>query len=119
MKRGRNEPNESLQYLYNKYSACYSGEGGGLGEMIKQAMLLGENSCSLFEEYASASEPSLSADDLVRMFEDGLGDAYPSIRSLIEVETVRGFRRVIKLRTALTRDCVVPIISVQYILVWK
>lgn len=83
-------------------------------------MSIGENACSLFEEHASSFlDPTVSADDLQALFKEGLGYyGYPSIRSLIEGH-LKEYRHILELRVALTRDCVMPIVSVQYILVWK
>lgn len=108
--------NDALEHVYHKYSAYYGPGESILSEMIKKAIEIGEHSCSVFEEYASLSEPSYNADDLERLFDKGVKDA-PSIKRLVKYH-VPECRHILKIRTALTRDCDTPIISVQYIIVW-
>lgn len=112
--------NDSLRLIYDKYKHSYKGEQGYvvLQQMIQEANKLGESACTLFEEHASPFlDPSVTADDLVRIFEDGWEDA-PSIRELIEPH-LKQYKQILKFRTALTRDCVSPVVSVQYILVCR
>lgn len=102
-------------FIYEKYFAYYS-EEGTLKKMIETARAIGEYSCTLYEEYATINEPTLSGDDLERLFEDGI-EGRPSLHSLIEGH-LSEYRHILKFRTALTLDCS-PMISVRYILVWK
>jgi len=110
-----------LLSVYEKYRALYGeDQGEALREMINKARRLGESSCSLFEEHASAFDPSLTADHLECLFERGLDTRRPSIQSCIESRLDRSaYRHILKFRVALTRDCIIPAVCVHYVLVWK
>ncbi len=108
--------NTEQRYIYEKYFDYYGTQEGTLRGMILAAVKLGENACNLYEEYASPSEPSVTGDDLERIFEEGI-EGRPSIQSLIEGRA-KGYRHILKFRTAVTLDCT-PTVSVRYTLVWK
>ena len=104
-------------FIYEKYFNHYGGEKSTtLQKMIVDAKRMGENACSLYEEYASEFDPGVSADDLECIFEYGI-EGRPSIRSLIEEQAIQ-YRHILKFRTAILLDSF-PSISVRYILVWK
>lgn len=104
-------------FIYEKYFAYYGREGmTTLIEMIGNARQMGETACILYEEYASECDPSVTADDLERIFERGL-DGRPSIRSLVEKQAI-AYRHILRFRTAMVLDCF-PCVSVRYMLVWK
>jgi len=111
-------PLEEHVFIYEKYFAHYGGEKTTttVKQMIAKASEMGENACNLYEEYASAFDPTVSADDLESLFEYGL-EGRPSIRSLIEEQAI-GCRHILKFRTAMVLDSF-PCVSVRYILVWK
>lgn len=103
-------------FIYEKYFAYYEGDGTILREMIGNARQMGETACTLYEEYASECDPSVTGDDLERIFERGL-DGRPSIRSLVEKQAI-AYRHILRFRTAMVLDCF-PCVSVRYMLVWK
>ncbi len=119
-----------LLMIYNKYANCYTTRiestanqeedeeaGGELRMMVLRTIKMNENACTVFNETTDCVH-GIGVDDLERIFELGLDDDHPSIKSII-ARQIKGFRHLLKYRSANTLDPWNPTVTVQYILVWK
>lgn len=103
--------------LYEKYYAFYTNtEDENLARMVTSSVEMGEQACLLYEEHAVSGD-SLSGDDLEAIFEREIIPGYVSIKKLIKRQ-IMDCRHILRFRSVLCRDTLVPVICVRYYLVW-
>lgn len=119
-KRDEKRRYTAIRALYEKYYKFYTNvEESNLSRMIQTSVQAGELACIIFEEHITTEdEEGLSGDDLEAVFEHNIIAGYISISELIRQQVI-DFRHVLKFRSVLCRDNLVPVICVQYYLVWR
>jgi hypothetical protein len=108
---------QAARDIYNKYHEWYTdNKVNHLKAMIECAILQGEHSCGLYDEYTSSEDP-LSPEELESLFENGL-ETSPSLRSLIS-ERLSDKLCIWLMRSSESREMSSPLVRIQYVLVWR
>lgn len=108
--------------IYEKYYTFYTNaEEANLARMIATSIDADEQACIIYEEHVAAHptpEDPLTGDDLETIFEGEIIPGYVSLKRLVR-QLVTDCRHILRFRSVLCRDTLVPVICVQYYLVWQ